>query len=766
MLTHYLKTAFQSLKKYKQQSVISVVGLSVGFVCFALAILWVRYENSFDKFHPGYERIFAVVFQDETAEKGFNTLTPYPLFRRMKEVFPEVEESCFTTTIWNTKYSFNGNPPIDIYPLRTDYNFFKVFGMSPAHKKVEDVLAGRKSVIVTDKGAELVNPGGALNAGDAITYKSGSQESDSTAFVEEVIKGWPKNTNFHFDVIFPLTEIYDDWFSFYLYTFVKVREGVDMQAFKEKVEAYELNEGSSYKHIRLIPVSEWYRTVGSSGKNVKYEYILLFSFAGLLVVFCALFNYLSLFISRLRMRGKELVLRKVNGASNGELLKQLLTEFLLMLLISVLLGFLIIEFVYSPFQKLAFIQLSRFSVFSELSAYVLVLVLVSALISLYPILYFRKRTFQSELGAEAVRSRNVFSRVSIWVQFVVGIFFLFCSIVMMRQINHLTQVDLGFDRQNIVQININTSDDNKVALIDELKKIPTIKQVSGMRAPSLFLPTFGSGGRKVTTEDGKEVFIEVKRINAEIMEMLNFRILKGEMVEPGKQQVLLNESAVKLIGNADVSRSLGEVKGVVQDFLYESPLVKARPVMLSYERPEGQIWMIMLKYQEGTRAQTEKAISALEKGTFSGMDMKLFNMEDEYDKFLNAERAMILLLGILSAVCVIVALFGIYSMVSLTCERRRKEIAIRKVNGASIWSLLMLFIKEYFYSLLLASAVAFLIGYKVMQLWIESYINQIQIGTAIYFVIFITVALLVGAIILYRVWRNIHANPSEELKRE
>lgn len=766
MLTHYLKTAFRSLMRYKQQSIISVIGLSVGFVCFALAILWVRYENNFDKFHPGYERIFAVVFEDETVEKGFNEITPYPLFRKMKEVFPEVEESCFATTTRSEKYSFNGNSPVDIYPLQTDYNFFKVFGMTPAHKKVEDILADKKSVIVTDMGAKLINPGGALNAGDAITYKTKNQESDSTAFVEEVVKGWPKNTNFRFDVIFPMTEIYDDWFSFYLFTFVKVREGVDLQAFKEKVEAYELNEGTSYKHIRLIPISEWYLTVGTSGKNVKYQYILLFSFAGLLVVFCALFNYLSLFVSRLRMRGKELVLRKVNGASNGELLKQLLTEFLLMLLISVFLGLLIIELVYSPFQKLAFIQLSRFSVFSELSVYVLVLVLVSAFVSLYPILYFRKRTFQSELGAEAVRSRNVFSRISIWVQFVVGIFFLFCSVVMMRQINYLTQVDLGFDRENIIQIDMNTSEDNKVALIDELKKIPTIKQVTAMKTPTLFLPSFGSSARKVTIEDGKEVFIEMKRINTDIMNMLNFRILKGEMLEPGKQQVLLNESAAKMIGNADVSRSLGEVKGVVQDFMYESPLVKPRPIMLAYERPEGQLWMIMLKYQEGTRAQTEKAIWALEKAKFSGMDMKLFNMEDEYDKYLNAERAMILLLGILSAVCVIVALFGIYSMVSLTCERRRKEIAIRKVNGASIWSLLMLFIKEYFYSLVLASAVAFLIGYKVMQLWIESYINQIQIGIAIYIIIFIAVALLVGAIILYRVWRNIHANPSEELKRE
>lgn len=753
MLYHYLKISFRSLMKCRQQTVISVIGLSVGFVCFALSVLWIRYERSFDKFHPGYERIFAVVRVSALDESGISVATQRPLSRKLKELYPEVEEACSAS--YFVSFTFD-DKKTSLNKVEVDSNFFKVFDIPLRHRKAGEVLIGKNSAVITDKCVEKLSPDGSLNIGDRFTYKQYGKENEF--FVDEIMKAWPQNTNFPFDIAFPLPqENLDEWSLSNLLTFVKVREGVDVEEFKKKVESYNVTQGKSFDcYVRLVPISEWYYTVSTKDRTIKYQYIVLFSFAGLLVIFCALFNYLALFISRLRMRGKEMVLRKVCGAGGWQLLCQLLIEFLLVLFFSVLLGFLLIEWVFPEFQLLAAVKLSKLSVFFELFMYVLFLMTISILVSLYPILYFRRCTVQSELMGNSARSRNVFSRVCIWIQFCISIFFIYCTVVMMRQIYHLNHVDLGFSRENIVQFSFGK---DQAALLNELRNLPTVKCATGLRT-TLFLPSFGWASRNI-----KGVDVEMKEINVDVIEMLDLRLKEGGMiVQRDRRGVLLNESAVNALGKSYVKDTLG-VEGIVQDFLFESPLRKSRPIefFCSDDYPIG---VIMLKYQDGTRYQTEKAIMKLIEDKFDNEKVLLFYMEDEYDKYLKSEKSMVLLLSILSIVCVLVALFGIYSMVSLACERRRKEIAVRKVNGAEAGSLLLLFMKEYFYLLLSASAVAFLAGYKVMQSWIENYINRINIGAWIYAAILCLIILLVAAIVMIRVWRTIRANPSEELKRE
>ena len=126
MLCHYLKVAFRSFAKYKQQTIISIVGLAVGFVCFALAVMWIRYERSFDKFHPGYERIFAVVRVDEKDERGISTNTPRPLSQKLKELFPEIEEACSTSYFSTNMFAFNDRE-VQLNKVEADSNFFKLF---------------------------------------------------------------------------------------------------------------------------------------------------------------------------------------------------------------------------------------------------------------------------------------------------------------------------------------------------------------------------------------------------------------------------------------------------------------------------------------------------------------------------------------------------------------------------------------------------------------------------------------------------------------
>lgn len=144
----------------------------------------------------------------------------------------------------------------------------------------------------------------------------------------------------------------------------------------------------------------------------------------------------------------------------------------------------------------------------------------------------------------------------------------------------------------------------------------------------------------------------------------------------------------------------------------------------------------------------------------------LSNMEEVYDTYMKSERTLCQLLSIVSFICIAIAVFGIFSLVTLSCEQRRKEIAIRKVNGANVRVILNLFFKEYLILLAVASILAFPLGYLLMRRWLEEYVKQTPIEGWLYAVIFIGMGLVIFLSIIWRVWKAARQNPAEVIKSE
>ena len=173
---------------------------------------------------------------------------------------------------------------------------------------------------------------------------------------------------------------------------------------------------------------------------------------------------------------------------------------------------------------------------------------------------------------------------------------------------------------------------------------------------------------------------------------------------------------------------------------------------------------ILIKYT-GTFADLREDIKPLSE-KHGILQYELVRTEDLYQEYLKSETMLLGLLGLVSVVCIVVSAFGIFSMVTLSCERRRKEIAIRKVNGARAGDILRLFAHEYLSLLVTACVVAFPVGYVLMRRWLESYVEQTPISAWIYIVIFAGMALLIALCIGWRVWRAANENPAEVVKNE
>lgn len=211
------------------------------------------------------------------------------------------------------------------------------------------------------------------------------------------------------------------------------------------------------------------------------------------------------------------------------------------------------------------------------------------------------------------------------------------------------------------------------------------------------------------------------------------------------------------------------VIGVIKDCAYRSP-TKDLPHTVFVNTNKSQ-WMwprcfVLFKYKPGTWEECRRRIEEMQQAELPDRKLFLDSEEERYNKYLQSEDALSSLLGFSAIVCILISIFGIYSLVSLTCEQRRKEIAIRKVNGATISNILSIFFKEYALLLIVSSLIAFPAGYTIMKHWIETYNRQVNIGATPFILIFVGIAMVITISIGWRVWQAARQNPAEVIKSE
>ncbi|WP_298649480.1 FtsX-like permease family protein [uncultured Proteiniphilum sp.] len=211
------------------------------------------------------------------------------------------------------------------------------------------------------------------------------------------------------------------------------------------------------------------------------------------------------------------------------------------------------------------------------------------------------------------------------------------------------------------------------------------------------------------------------------------------------------------------------VVGVIEDMYIDSPVVPVFPSV--YVMSDRQPWeaqgestkFYAYKYTKESRYATEKEIKRIATEDVGNRSSTILNMEELYAEYTKSERYLLILLSIMTAVAILIAVFGVYSIVTLACNRRRKEIAIRKVNGAKAWEIFLLFFRQYFMVTMLSCIVAFPIGMYIMQRWLEQYTRRISMEWWIFAGIFLLVVL---ASIFSRVRRAARENPAEVVKSE
>ena len=780
MILHYIKVAVRNFLSHKTQTLVSLFGLAIAFACISLSAYWNYYERTYDSFQENADRIYRIRCKDwskgtEVPMSG----TPYPLHLYLKEQYPEVEDACalYNPAVYmGCKVAMNGiTYPKDVSPLKITSGFLGIFDFEWVEGNQNVMAYQENQIAISDELAKGL-------------CKDASPLGQTVEFLENrwvkcevvgVYKARSKHSNLKYDIVMPFLDTKNaTWHGYGFYTYVLLKEKVNHTHFIQKLQKDTIRQKNASERVFdiITPLKSLRQHKPDEEINVGLEDVNLFAMASLLLALCALFNYLILFVSRLRARGRDMALRTICGSSAWQTSGLLLTEYLLLLFSALLVGVLFVELVMREFVELAMIQIAFSSVMVSSVYLMLFSVILSVLLSMVPILYFKRKTLLVQIEAIPVRfGKNYFRSIGVCVQLVVGILFIFCTMVMMKQIYMLTSVD-NIERKQIAWILpvIRTECD---IVYGVLQQQPYINNPSHCTKP--LYPSEISISRKITNWDGKsveqpEVEYDFYPISHEIAQFYGLRMKEGDnSFELGENEAFINETLAKRMNMdnpvgkfIEYDRNRKRIKGVVCDFQIQDPNRPTVPMLFTppLKDTRHSPRYIAFKYEGDWNTCKKRLEEELKKKEVSYY--KLADGEEFYQQYIESEYNLLKLLGVITVVSILIAIFGIYALIMQSCDQHRKEIAIRKVHGAGVMDILLMFFKQYILQVVVAAFIAFPIGYYLMKNWLEQYARQTSISLWIYLCIFLGISLLVTLCIGWRVWRAANENPAWVIKKE
>ena len=761
LLRHSLKLALRNLAKYKLQTLISVCGLAIGFVCFALSVSWIQYEKHYDADTLDAERI-CMPYQDTENSQNLNYYIQFTSDECTKIFLSDAEVESISLTQRMFVEVSGGNKKCDnVRGLWADSTFIGI--MQPRLRLgTWNFLENENQIAVSDWLAQHL-----FGTTDVLGKTLKVNESEYTI---EAVLDYVEHSNFSFDFW-----VNDKWFKDRQFgaPLIKLTKEVDMRNYEKKLQQKKaIDIGNDvvrldFEKLHLCPLMELHYSPINEDNKVEFTYLQLFAIAGMMVILCALFNYLSVFVVRINLRSREIALRKVCGASRRQIIGLFVMEYSLMTLMAVVVSYGIFALVREPFLSLTGIE-------DHLEVTLLLYWLGVWAITCLLLVLFTDYYTRHLVG----RWNHHIHKAALLFQLVISMLVFFCISVLVKQINFLKHSDLGWERNTIASLQIFNGDTDAIA--QQVALLPTVEKVVPHTQP-LGFPSFEYScgdylweGKDEATEAVPVYFIENGN---EIFSLYRMHLKEGRLPKEGSvDEVMVNEEMLRRNGMTnpvgkmlyDVGFKDYRIVGVVHDAFIKSPTQPAVPMLFKPQQEEEDILFhnIIIQYKEGQWQTFQDQIAQLMEREFPGAKTSLQNTADYYDELLYSEKLLIRLLSIVAAVCMVISAFGVFSMISLSCERRQKEIAIRKVNGAKRWNIYHIFAKEYLWQLVIASAIAFPVGYVIMRHWLDNYVKQTAISWWIYVGIFCTTAFIVFGCIAWRIWKVARVNPAEVIKNE
>jgi len=750
MIKNFFLIALRNLKKDKWYSLLNILGLTIGITFSLFLIFYVVDELNYDRYHKNADRIYRIVSYVQEKDKNTNfTLSQMPLGPTLQKDFPEVEEAVRLQGRERTLFKNGDNHFYETKIYHADSNIFKVFTHHFVEGNAATALTSVNSIVIAKSLA--VKYFGNNTPAVGKTLKTVYDLYNVTGVFEDL----PKNSHLRYDMLISMSSLLKgpnlenqfNWGNFNNFTYVLLKPGTSAAALDKKLlpmyDKYmapifaKFNVKMQYG-VQPITAIHLHSNLEREPEELgNMSYIWIFSAVAFFMLLIACINYMNLTTARSARRAKEIGIRKVTGSSKKQLVVQFLSESLLTAFVAVLLSAALVFLLLPMFNS---ISGKAFTLHTLLQPANMMLLLGIGLFTglvggSYPAFYLSSFKPVSILkGALSKASGNVnLRRTLVVVQFSIAMIMLICTWVVYSQLSFLQQKDLGFSKEQVMTVIINTGEDERskiFAMNNEFRSLPGIKAVgSGNCYPgsaNINLNLFN-----IQTNDGyTDKAIECYAIDEHFLGALNIPVVKGRsFTSPADtlHSIVVNEAMAKYFGwkdpigkkvkfAGDTSANYLEVIGVVKDFNQKSLYNPIAPLLLFYG-PNGN--MIQLKMNAGDIKTTIAKVEAGWKKYFPKLPFEYKFLDEDFNSQYAADQKRGKIFAAFSILTIIITCLGLLGLTAFTTQQKQKEISIRRVMGASIAQVVGMITKNYLWLALIAAVIAYPFAWYFMNNWIS-----------------------------------------------
>ena len=778
----------------KSYSLINISGLAVGMAVAMLIGLWVFDELSFNKSFANYDRIANVYHSltfgaDTFTDSGVPTLFVNDLRNNYSEFEKVALTSYHADHIIGYEEAKHSKPGLFVEPP-----FIEMFSLRMVHGTT-DALKNMHSILLSKTLADII-------LGDNPLGKIVKLDNRDDLIVTGVYEDFPSNSEFSevqmlvpMDYYFTTSEAarkqMNSWEDISFQCFVLLNDKSSMLEAEAKIKNLLFQKGSDdMKSIKpeglLFPMEKWHLYAEfKDGKNIggKIQFVWMFGLVGAFVLLLACINFMNLSTAQSEKRSKEVGIRKVMGSVRKQLVNQFLSESLLVVTVSFAMAIAFVFLCLPLFNELANKKMTiPWSNGYFILVALIFIVVTSILAGSYPALYLSSFNPVKVLKGtfKAGRLASLPRKVMVVFQFTISIVLIIATIVVFQQIQHAKDRPVGFDREGILQIRVHTENLAK-ANYNSLRYDLLATGVVDNMAKSYFPITGSMSADASLTWEGKDPssqpLVALNSCSHDFPKTNGFQFIEGRdfsrEFSTDSSAVIVNELAARLFSNESVigkKLKFGygkerEIVGVIKDQIRWTPYSKQSPHIYYVDYQEVGYLTIRLNANVNVQRALDKIKAVIEKYDAAAPFEYKFQ-DDDYARLFNDEERTGKLASVFAALAIFISCLGIFGLASFAVSQRTKEIGIRKVLGASVFSIWKMLSGNFAVLVVIALLIAAPLAYYISNQWLQQYDYRIEIAWQVFVATGILALMLTIITVSFQSIKASLMNPVNSLRSE
>jgi putative ABC transport system permease protein len=801
MLNNFLKIAIRNIARFKFFSFINIFGLAVGIAACIIILLFVEDELSYDKQNENAGEIYRVHTTGKLMGNDINmAISPPPLGETLVNDFPEVVQ--YTKLMYNPNMLLRYKDKVfnETKFFWADSNLSKVFTIPFIKGDPNTALRQPHTIILTETSAKKYF--GNENPMDKIM----NIEGGSPYTIRGVIKDCPVNSHFHYDMFASMSSLNlgnnNQWIYNNFYTYILLKKGASASGLQSKLPEFakkyagpqlqqllgisfdEAQKQGYLYQFNMQPLTDIHLTSHLDYEieaNSDIKYVYLFSIVAAFILLIACINFMNLTTARSSTRSKEVGIRKVLGSSKSKLINQFLAESLLTTFFAVVIAVILVEIFLPSFNGFSgkSLQMDYFGNFMTLTVLLFLILVVGFFAGSYPAFYLSSFRPVKVLRGKTNSKSSWFRSSLVVFQFAVTIILFISTLVVYNQMKFVQEKNLGFNKENVLVIERAWSLGNHTQTFkDDILQNSNV--ISASNTNNLPGNVFEQAVFKSEDEPGSQQFpLALMAAGYEFDKTLGLSLSYGRYfsrdIKSDSSAIVLNENAVKLMNLKNpvgkrilLSGPNGNIPfiiiGVLKDFHFESLHQKIKPLAIFINK--GQTSFLPVRIRSKNIPATISFIKEKWQKQVPSKPFEYYFLDENFNRLYQAEQKTGEIFTAFSFLALLIACLGLLGLTAFTIERKIKEISIRKVLGASIFTVVLIISNKFLKWVLISNFIAWPAAYFFMNNWLHNFAYRIEMSWWMFAVSGGTALLIALLTISVQAVKAATSNPIENLRYE